>query len=446
MTGTESRDLSGVLAGRWCIGCGACTAADPSLRLTLSADNRCFEPDGVGNAAARAVCPAVKVDYEGLHAWRFPGRDVSAHGVVDKVMLAQSVDRERNQRASSGGLIKELLIGLLARADIDGAIVLAAQGGLDFAPVLVRDAQAIDALPGSIYHSVPYAEALRLLQDNEGRFVVVGIPCQLEGLYSYIRQQAPQLAQRVAFTVGIICGWLYTHRALDAMREFKGVSSAIKSIAYRGDGPVGPLAIDCEDGSRLRINRRTDLDYLVAFDRSFNINRCHVCVNHVNWLADIAVGDAWLARTATTTSGVSIVISRSAQGSALLNALVADGRLRVAPASVEDIIESQSRGLVFGDAAYSYRALLRDEGRFVPDLEGPNRNAAHLAPRAAMAQFDRDLARKARLQAAGAYRQLWYGKLLRDCWSYALRFVGKRIKRALRRGDRATGGLPDGFL
>ena len=439
-------DLRDVLAGRWCIGCGACVAADPSLSLILSDDNRCFEPDGVGNAAARAVCPAVKVDYEGLHEWRFPGSEVTVHGVVNKVILAQSVDRDRNLQASSGGLIKELLIGLLARPDIDGAIVLAAQGGLDFAPLLVRDAQAIDDLPGSVYHSVPYAEALRLLRDNDGRFALVGIPCQLEGVYTYIRDQAPELAQRVAFTIGIICGWLYTHRALDAMRQFKGIDSAIKTIAYRGEGPVGPLAIDCEDGRRLRINRRTDLDYMVAFDRSFNINRCHVCVNHVNWLADIAVGDAWLTRTAATATGVSIVIARSAQGSVLLEALVASGRLRSAPAGVEDIVESQSRGLVFGDVAYSYQALLRNEGRFVPALDGPNRSAAQLAPRAAMLRFDRELARKASLQTAQAYRQLWYRKLLRDCWTYALRFISKRLKRAVHNANQAARTLPDGFL
>ena len=446
MNSAPSQDLTPVLSGRWCIGCGACTAADSNLSLELSTANRIYEPDGAGNDAAHAVCPAVKVDYAGLHAWRFPGREVSAHGVVDSVLLAQSVDRDRNLKASSGGLIKELLLGLLARPDIDGAIVLAAQGGIAFAPVLVRDAAAIDALPGSIYHSVPYGDTFKLLRENAGRFVVVGIPCQLEGLYSYIRQQAPELAPRVAFTVGIICGWLYTHRALDAMRAFKGVDSPITAIAYRGDGPVGPLAIDCEDGTRLRVNRRTDLDYMVAFDRSFNINRCHVCVNHVNWLADIAVGDAWLARTAATTSGVSIVIARSAQGTALLDALAADGRLRTAPASVEDIVESQSRGLVFGDAAYAYRDVLRAQGRFVPDLEGPNRARAELAPLASVAAFDRELAIKARLQAAGAYRQLWLRKLLRDGWSYGLRFISKRWRRALRRSSGGARDLPDGFL
>lgn len=446
MSGAPRQDLSPVLSGRWCIGCGACAAADSNLTLELSTSNRIYEPDGPGNSAAREVCPAVEVDYAGLHAWRFPGREVSAHGVVETVLLAQSVNAERNLKASSGGLIKELLLGLLARPDIDGAIVLAAQGGIDFAPVLIRDAAEVDALPGSVYHSVPYAEAFKLLHDNVGRFVVVGIPCQLEGLYSYIRQQAPELAPRVAFTLGIICGWLYTHRALDAMRAFKGVDSPITSIAYRGDGPVGPLAIDCEDGTRLRINRRSDLDYMVAFDRSFNINRCHVCVNHVNWLADIAVGDAWLARTAATTSGVSIVIARSAQGSALLDALVADGRLRTAPAGVEDIVESQSRGLVFGDAAYAYQDLLRAQGRFVPALKGPNRARAELLPQARMAAFDRELAIKACLQAAGAYRQLWMRKLLRDCWSYALRFISKRVQRALRRKSGSARGLPDGFL
>lgn len=415
--------------------------------MTLSADNRCFEPDGAGNAAAAAVCPSIEVDYVALHAWRFPGRTVSDHGVVEKVLLAQSVDGERNRRASSGGMIKELLIALLARADIDGAIVLAAQGGVAFAPVLIRDATAIDSLPGSVYHSVPFDETFRLLRENAGRFVVVGIPCQLEGLFSYLKQQAPELAPRVAFTIGIICGWLYTHRALDAMRAYKGIVAPIKAIAYRGDGPVGPLTIDDADGKQWRINRRTDPDYMVAFDRSFNINRCHVCVNHVNWLADIAVGDAWLARTTGTTHGVSIVVARTAMASALLEDLGAAGRVRTAPGSVADIIESQSRGLVFGDAAYAYRELLRSEERFVPNLDGPNRASANLAPRTSLQRFDAELTRKAALQTAGAYRRLWWRKLWLDFWHYALRLVIKRWRRG-RRAHTSDGqgrGLPDGF-
>lgn len=445
MNGTRDADLGAVIAGRWCIGCGACTAADASLSLELSARNRIYEPDGPGNAAAHAVCPALKVDYEALHAWRFPGAAVGAHGVIERVLLAQSADAERNRKSSSGGLIKELLHGLLARADIDGAIVLAAQGGLHFAPVLIRDAAAIDALPGSVYHSVPWDAVFKLLRENDGRYVVVGIPCQLEGLYSYIHLQAPALKSRVAFTIGIICGWQYTHRALDAMRDFKHIEAPISAISYRGDGPVGPLAIDCEDGRALRINRRTDLDYMVAFDRSFNINRCHVCVNHVNWLADIAVGDAWMARTAATRHGVSIVVARSAQAGALLDTLASARRLLTAPASPDDIIESQSRSLVFGDAAYAYREFLRDEARFVPDLTGPNRASAKLVSRAAMAAFDRELTVKARLQTAGAYRRLWLRKLLRDVFIYAWRFLRKRLQSARRRAGAARGQLPDGL-
>jgi coenzyme F420-reducing hydrogenase beta subunit len=141
-------DLSAVIENSWCIGCGACALADDTVELALHPEKLIYEPTSAGGPAAAAVCPAVSVDFAGLQARLFPGAEPGAFGVVDSVLLAQSTDVDRNLRASSGGLIKELLHELLRSGEVDGIIALDQVEALDFQARLITDPADIDRMPG----------------------------------------------------------------------------------------------------------------------------------------------------------------------------------------------------------------------------------------------------------------------------------------------------------
>jgi coenzyme F420-reducing hydrogenase beta subunit len=418
-----THDLSGVLASDMCIGCGACVLADPSLQLQLDPVKLIYEPSHAGNAAAASVCPAVQVDYRGLQDRLFPGAEQTPYGVVHSVVLAQSTDEDRNLRASSGGLIKELLIALLERDDIDGVIALGHVAGLEFEPRVLTAVDEVDRLPGSIYHNLPKHRVLELLRAHEGRLVLVGIPCELEGIFQYIYTLEPQLAERVATTVGLLCGWQYSHHALKAICEFKGIDfDAITDVSYRGGGPVGKLRIRTSDGRTTSASRRVDFGYQVAFDRTFNTPRCHLCVNHGNFLADIVVGDAWLPSTVATRTGISLVINRTAAADGLLRELEDAGRVVCNDVTVEEIKESQKRRVVFGDFAYAYADYLDEVGVHRPILEGPNRPAAQPADRDEVVFFHQELTRKLALQRQGRYRFLYWRKATKELPRFLARY------------------------
>ncbi|MFM9084527.1 MAG: coenzyme F420 hydrogenase/dehydrogenase beta subunit N-terminal domain-containing protein, partial [Actinomycetota bacterium] len=137
--GSVTGDLSGVIASGMCIGCGACEMADGSVRVSLDPKRLIFQPETPGGPDAAAVCPAVRVDYAGLQSWLFPGAEIGPYGAVRSVHLSQSTDEGRNLRASSGGLIKEVLRSMLSADRIDGVIALDHVEGLDFAARLVTD-------------------------------------------------------------------------------------------------------------------------------------------------------------------------------------------------------------------------------------------------------------------------------------------------------------------
>jgi coenzyme F420-reducing hydrogenase beta subunit/polysaccharide pyruvyl transferase WcaK-like protein len=408
---TVRDSLQGVIDNDMCIGCGACTFADPTVAVSLHPEKLIYAPETAGNATAAAVCPAVQVDFAGLHEKVFPGLEVGDYGVVDSVLLAQSTNEPRNMNASSGGLIKELLHHLLERPDVDGIIALGHVEGLDFQPRLITEPEGIDQLPGSIYHNLSQPRAIELLRENEGRFVLVAIPCQLEGIYQYIHECEPHLAARIHTTVGLLCGWQYSHHAIKAICEYLGADyEQIVDIAYRGGGPVGKLRIRTRDGREVSASRRVDFGYQVAFDRHFNTPRCHTCINHSNFLADIVVGDAWLPSTVFTKTGISLLICRKPDTRTMVDELIAAGRVVASEVTTEEIRESQTDRVIFGNFAYAYSDYLDELGLHHPDMVGPNRDRAKLAPRDEVVHFHKELVRKLELQREGRYRFLKWRK------------------------------------
>jgi hypothetical protein len=165
-----------------------------------------------------------------------------------------------------------------------------------------------------------------------------------------------------------------------------------------------------------------DFGYQVAFDRTFNTPRCHLCINHSNFLADIVVGDAWLPSTVGTKTGISLVINRRPESDGLVRQLADDGRLVYSDVSVEEIKESQKPRIAFGNFSYAYAEYLDELGEHHPKMVGPNREAATLVDRHEVEFFHRELVRKLELQRARRYRFLYWRKATKELRRFLSRY------------------------
>ncbi len=316
-----------------CIGCGACLYAcdQGNLEMDFNKKKGMFEPKLRDNTKCKScncisVCPSNIMDYEDLSQYKFGGPSNSDIGHVESVYLAQSVDEKANLAASSGGIIKETLKFYLETGNIEAAIALKCIDGINYKPDIISDSKGIDMLPGSIYHNVDFSDAIRLIQETNSKLALVAIPCQLEGIYNYIRMCEPELINKISLTIGLMCGWTYNHHALKAICKYVNIPyEQLTDISYRGGGPVGKLQMHTKSGRVTKISRRTNLRYQAAFDRSYNLSRCHYCVNHGNFLADLVVGDSWLPGTVTTKTGISLLISRTNSVGANLEKMKEDG-------------------------------------------------------------------------------------------------------------------------
>ena len=100
--------------------------------------------------------------------------------------------------------------------------------------------------------------------------------------------------------------------------------------------------------------------------------------------------------------------------------------------TVEEITESQTRRVVFGDFAYAYADYLKETGEHCPDMTGPNRPAARLADRVQVEKFHRELQRKLDLQRSRRYRLLWWRKATLEFPRLVSRYVRWFLVRILR--------------
>jgi len=428
----QNKNYLNVIKDDLCIACGACSMADDDIKIVLNKTTGLFEPQTSKDISDFNYCPSVKVDYVELQNKIFGSKPDSIFGVVDSVFLAQSKDFQRNNKASSGGLIKEIGSYYYEKySESDGIIALGENDGLDYSAKLIRSFKEFDNLPGSIYHQINFQDGLKLLKNVKNTAGLVAIPCVLEGIYNYIFSKEPDLIKKINLTIGLLCGWTYSHKSIDAMKQYHKIEEKVDNISYRGNGPIGKLRIKTKNDSK-EYSRRVNFSYQVAFDRSFNSPRCLVCVNHSNFLAEIVIGDAWLPSTVFTKTGISLVITRTKKATEIIKQMKKNNQIECLEVSTEEIIASQSDNIVSNSKAMERIEYLKSKNFFVPEFNLDNtvftKNSFSNKTKKEM----ENIRKKRRHIANNRYRLLYFRKLFVELPSFLKRYTSWFSKRILR--------------
>ena len=176
---------------------------------------------------------------------------------------------------------------------------------------------------------------LRTVLDEPGRYVLVGLPCHIQGL-RLAQRRSRRLRERVVLALGIFCGLTNEPRATEVAARQAGLDP--RDLAERLV-PGSRLAGRHAPGDSRRTRPLARLPGLLrpASGRS-SPPRCRVCPDALAELADISVGDAWLDRFEGS-DGVSDLIVRTPAGEQLLADLA--GRLELDEASPDEMVASQ---------------------------------------------------------------------------------------------------------
>lgn len=286
-----------------CIRCGVCEPACPVDIIRF--DNLAYPYLTDGNTCTNCtrclkVCPGEVVNFSELDDKMFGirPRHQSITGITREVLVGSATDDKVRKGGTSGGFVTQLLIYMLNKHLIDGALVLgssADSNGWQAVPLIARTAEELKRAAKSKYTAVPSLKLLAEIKEVDGKYAVVGLPCFIHGLRKYQRI-SKRLRERIKLVIGLSCNTVLEPYVLDELCEFKGFKKYdIVNFHFRYGSWPGNLYAQFKDGSYKKMlklgEERDEFNLLKLF---YSPLRCNMCIDFSAEYSDISVADPWL--------------------------------------------------------------------------------------------------------------------------------------------------------
>ncbi len=301
-----------VIGNHLCIGCGLCQAVCPTNAIVLNSSSTGLSRPQLDPSACIQcgecyhVCPGRQLETRPVKM-----RGVTEHdlylGTVEGCFTVDVNERHKTQYTPSSGFVSALLAYLLDTHVVDGALVVKPR---DEQPtrgrsLIAKSHTEVLQCAGSLYYPVSIEEGVSYILGHEGRYAIVGLPCQLRGIEN-LRQMRPKIADRFAVTIGLFCGFMPGYVALDYLLHRLRVTAdqGLRRISFLAQrGSEQGLLVETAEGELFMPRSQ----YASLISAMFSEERCLVCNNMTNELADFSCGDA--RRLAV---GQSLVLARRA--------------------------------------------------------------------------------------------------------------------------------------
>lgn len=287
-----------------CVRCGACEPSCPVdiIKFNDQAYPYITKDEDCIFTCTRCikVCPGKVVDYNSYDDEMFGLRPhpESITGIVRKSMVAYSTNHNIRKNGSSGGLVTQLLIFMLNQKLIDGALVMTreiSEKGFQYVPKIARSEVELRKSQRSKYILVPHLKQLKEIEEVDGKYAIVALPCHIHSLKKYIKV-SKKLRERVKFVIGLYCNVAYEPYLLDEVIEFSGYKKEdIINVEFRAGEWPGYVELTLQDGRIVRPFPFEEIkDAINSLKLFYTARRCNLCIDFSAEHADISVGDPWL--------------------------------------------------------------------------------------------------------------------------------------------------------
>lgn len=271
-------------------------------------------------------------------------------GNFKAIYAGYSLDDALRWKSQSGGIATTILIHLLSQGAISGAVVTRwnPTNPLLAETFIARTPDEIIQAVGSKYCPVPTGEIIRKILETDEKFAFVGIPCKIHSLRK-AEALLPKLKKRIYIHVGLYClnvNLLYYQDYF--IRRLRLKPLEITSFAYRSKsrcGWPGELRIELSNGEVHSVPQAISRFALRPY---FSAWRCQLCVDKLNELADISLGDCRIARhyqketldeaAGSNNPGKSDIIARTVLGHQLIRDIDSAGLIKIEETKWEEIL------------------------------------------------------------------------------------------------------------
>ncbi|MBN1421166.1 MAG: Coenzyme F420 hydrogenase/dehydrogenase, beta subunit C-terminal domain [Planctomycetes bacterium] len=307
----------------------------------------------------------------------FPELDRAAFGSASRrdpylghaslIAIGYALDDDLRARGSSGGIITAILLWLLERGEIQGAVVTGMDPVEPWRPrtFIARTAQEIADAAQSKYVITSVNEILAEMEGFDGDLAYVGLPCHVHAIRKLQRGADPS-ASRVRYVIGPYCGNTLHASSIRSLLAAHGVRDLgrIESLRFRDGEWPGNLRIRLRSGETIEMPK-FHANYLIPFHI---MKRCLVCTDLSNEFTDISGGDAWSPVYEERGKGFSVIIGRSEKGVECLRRMEAEGRIHLAPIEAAEAVRMHTHGFDLKKrGAFIRIAMRRRLGRAAPE-------------------------------------------------------------------------------
>ena len=324
-----------------CCSCGVCRGICSKNCIEFRREDGMFLPvidqeACISCGLCAAVCPGIGHPYE-------PRENAEATITGDwlECFNAWSRDEKKRHVSASGGVISTMIPELLRQGKYDGAFCL---DSYDYRSQLKTrlytpaewENWADSNAPKSRYLPVSQEETVRCIREKPRlKLIIVGTSCALRGIDAVIRKLNRDRENYLL--IGLFCDKVFNYNVLDFWKEQYCGGDAIRGLHFknkeRGGWP-GDMKFFLENGESFYV----PLGERARMKRYFMPERCLYCVDKLNILADISLGDNY-TNTASSPMGSNSVMLRTGRGLAAWNTV--RELLEYVPVGIEEIQEAQ---------------------------------------------------------------------------------------------------------
>lgn len=345
----KATDISGVIRHGLCNRCGTCAGLSGGKIVFPDREGKCLPViraplDEEENRAIWNACSGKGFDFPGQRKSIFGERKANIYtGFARNIYIGYATDDNIRTNSGSGGFISALLIWLLDKKMIDGAVVT---GMSEEKPWLTRTfiattAKAIMQAAQSKYIITTVNEILPEIASFDGRLAYVGLPGQVQSI-RLLQQAGHPSVKNIRYIFGPFYGnTLHFSSVKSFIRSF-GVRDyhQIKKLFFRyGEWP-GNMRVEMNDGRVFELPK-FHANYLIPFHI---LKNSLLCTDLTNEFTDISGGDAWAPVYEERGKGFSMIITRSEEGEEIVRQMAAEGIMELQAISEQEAVMMHSHG------------------------------------------------------------------------------------------------------
>lgn len=358
-----------------CTGCGICEGSCPKNAITTGVKEGVFRPVLDKNKCidcGRCVktCPGFGINLMDIARDLYNDYGIQQDKMVGrylKCFTGYSNDNDLRYHAASGGVLSQFLIWLLENDKIDGAVVTKfdKDAPLKVKTFIATTKEDILSARGSKYAPVSHQKTAQLIKGAEGsRYVIVGVPCHIEGFRKLISVDK-KLREKVVGLFGIYCSGTRTFGFTEYIMKERGIDlEKLDYLAYRDNGCLGGMVAKGEG-----IDFYEDYQsYCHPLRTIFFPRRCLLCADHFAELADLSFGDIHVKPYSEDTIGINSIIVRNSSWGHWLIQSASNGAITLNELEPSTLLESQKMAKVKKTRNMGYILLNQKLGYAVPDF------------------------------------------------------------------------------